>query len=320
MALAALSVRSVLERAKKSKLTVQVKLRRDDEVSSSVEENVRAVGRARLAWRRTCRKVSVVARDEQQQRRSPPLQVASAACTIDVRLALSSVATLQQLTRPQMSQLYASTSSSIAPRRSTRQPVPVSHGASSASLNDAIAAGMSSKPNAANAGQQARSRVFVAHPLTRKTEPLPPFHPVHHGQARATTYPSRLRLGTTSLLQPLGQNGQVAGGGGASAASAIIAKRTRGTAINYAELETLDDPAPSPDSDDDGQTTARGRRLAAKRKQEAAANAAATPPPEKKAPAGGGRSFLGQVVPPNLIHVEQARKTRHQYACVCLPS
>ena len=171
----------------------------------------------------------------------------------------------------------------------------------------------------------ARTRQVHSAPLSKRPDPLPPFHPItSYGQARATTYPSRLRLGLTSLVQPLGPSGF--GASAAPSTSTILGKRQR-TAVNYAELENLDDGDDDSDSDynSSGGATPRSRILAARRAAEEKAKG--TPPPStgfdpKKLP-GSGKTYLGQVPPSNAIVVEPAIKTRHSYlyvVCMILAS
>lgn len=46
-------------------------------------------------------------------------------------------------------------------------------------------------------------------PVTSSRESLPPYFPISTSQAYMTTYPSRLKLGLTSLIQPISSSGQV---------------------------------------------------------------------------------------------------------------
>ena len=167
-----------------------------------------------------------------------------------------------------------------------------------------------------------------AHVVGQDESPLPPFTPLHDTlQAGMTTYPSRVKLGTTNLMQPIPIKNvkpevltYVQHGG----------RRNR-SAINYAEVENLD---PEPDMDasdlDEAETqnlTARGRQMYLQKKQaekEAAAAAAgsnrSTPQPqaqpEPRLPKAPAKSFLGKDVPGNLVIAEPAKRARHVYPYV----
>lgn len=159
-------------------------------------------------------------------------------------------------------------------------------------------------------------------PLSEAPTYIPPGFPIANEKLKAmyTTYPTRMRLGTTSLMQPnylAGNPGLVpstsTGGVGASTSG----KRTRGVAINYAELDGYHE------SDDDEEI--EGMSASQRRKLNAAAIAATTAAASEivvpVTPAGqaqkeletwgDGKSYLGVQPPGNLILVQRAAPTRH---------
>ncbi|GAA6012028.1 hypothetical protein JCM11491_000144 [Sporobolomyces phaffii] len=165
----------------------------------------------------------------------------------------------------------------------------------------------------------------IRHPLGATAQPVLPLtritQPGHEGkQAMFSTYPTRMRLGTSSLMQPsalapaaalqaaadagLAPRGSGAstpiggglGGGGAG-------KRHRST-VNYAELGQLSD------GDDDDGDEPRARR-----------GVSGVPGivPKKSLVGGGvdwqpwgdGKSYLGVLPPGNMVTVQPAVKTKH---------
>lgn len=158
------------------------------------------------------------------------------------------------------------------------------------------------------------------HPLSLAPSAVPPMTRItgrgNEGkQGMFTTYPARMRLGTSSLMQPnafVGPSGGAPTGGNVTGTTTPVTggKRSR-TAINYAELETLDDL----DDDEDGGRNKRGgsgtpAAIAAKK-----APAAPTPPPKPDV-WGDGKSYLGALPPGNLVQVQPAKATKHVSACV----
>ncbi|GAA5959297.1 hypothetical protein JCM21900_003920 [Sporobolomyces salmonicolor] len=145
------------------------------------------------------------------------------------------------------------------------------------------------------------------HPLGTTAFPVPPMtritQPGQEGkQAMFTTYPARMRLGTSSLMQP----GALAPAGAASGAATgtstpMGGKRQRST-VNYAELGALSD------QDDDDTDEPRAKRggsgtpgLVPKKHLAA----------EKDGIWGDGKSYLGSMPPGNLVTVQPAVKTKH---------
>jgi chromatin structure-remodeling complex subunit SFH1 len=147
-------------------------------------------------------------------------------------------------------------------------------------------------------------------PLTRITQTG------HEGkQAMFTSYPTRMRLGTSSLMQPsalapaAALQGAIDGGVGparGSGASTPIGgggagKRQRST-VNYAELGQLSD------ADDDDTDEPRSKR--------GASGVPAIVPKSSLVqrdlqPWGDGKSYLGVLPPGNMVTVQPAVKTRH---------
>ncbi|GAA6060000.1 hypothetical protein JCM10212_001158 [Sporobolomyces blumeae] len=166
----------------------------------------------------------------------------------------------------------------------------------------------------------------VKHPLGPSGAPVLPMTRItqaaHEGkQALFTTYPTRMRLGTSSLMQPSalapagnphGADGQAgpggaAGGGyaggraGSGTSTPIGGKRHRST-VNYAELGQLSDP------DEDDADEPRSKR--------GGSNVPGIVPKkallqEKDQMWGDGKSYLGVLPPGNMVIVQPAVKTRH---------
>lgn len=144
-------------------------------------------------------------------------------------------------------------------------------------------------------------------PLSSSHVPVPPLSRIAEAryQALYTTYPARMRLGTSSLMQP---NYLAASGTGTNTPGAADRKRGR-LAVNYAEMEGLED------SEDDS-NDAEGR--AARRAAAAAGPGGMVPKralgvqgPGDKAVWGDGKSYLGVPPPGNLVSVQLAKVTRH---------
>ena len=149
-------------------------------------------------------------------------------------------------------------------------------------------------------------------PLTRITQT-----PHQAKQAMFTTYPTRMRLGTSSLMQPSalapaaalqaaveagqpvrgsGTSTPIGGGGGVAGG-----KRQRST-VNYAELGQLSD------ADDDDTDEPRSKR-----------GVSGVPGMQPKKSLvegqlqmwGDGKSYLGVLPPANMVTVQPAVKTKH---------
>ena len=110
------------------------------------------------------------------------------------------------------------------------------------------------------------------HPVTLSKQPLPPYFPISTSQAYMTTYPSRLRLGLTNLMQPITANGAVVAASLAATAAAskdrenetrkaysatakmdsanVLGKRQR-SQVNYRERVDIPEP-PSSSEDEEG--------------------------------------------------------------------
>ena len=178
--------------------------------------------------------------------------------------------------------------------------------------------------------------------ISDKPDALPPFAPITpNGVGRATTYPTRLRLGTTALMQPLPS--AVAAAAAAfqpvyepppiAVTPTVLGKRNR-SSVNYAEMEQQDDYVPDPldEHASDGEFTAdlsvgggrSANRVRSLARRDERARATATPPPPSAsivsaAPTAmqmlqlqisGGKSYLGTAPPGNAIFGEPVRRTR----------
>ena len=160
---------------------------------------------------------------------------------------------------------------------------------------------------------------YFSPPKTRTNPPRPVLQT--SPQALHTTYPSRLRTGSTLLMQPnlnatsaaLGAgDGGLRGGGGAAGRS------RRSTAINYAEPPSADEglDAGAIDSDDSDFVASGGVRTSIRR--------AGRPPggtPYGRGtpqPASGelDQSYLGMIPPSRFITAKPVLPTAHEYLYV----
>lgn len=122
-------------------------------------------------------------------------------------------------------------------------------------------------------------------------------------QAMYTTYPSRMRLGTSSLMQPNYLAVSTNGGDPATTASGSAPRRPRHV-INYAEIEGLED---SEDETNDNEGMGTRKRpappgMVPKRQGESDTS---------KAQWGDGKSYLGVPPPEHLVIVQRATTTKH---------
>lgn len=138
-------------------------------------------------------------------------------------------------------------------------------------------------------------------PLSTAPTPVPPLSRISDPryQGYYSTYPARMRLGTSSLMQP---NALSASGTGSNTPSAAGNKRSR-TIINYAEIEGLEES-----EDESNDSDARGgKRMAGMVPRRALGLQGVG----DKAVWGDGKSYLGVLPPGNLVIVQAARLTKH---------
>ncbi|SCV72277.1 BQ2448_4971 [Microbotryum intermedium] len=169
--------------------------------------------------------------------------------------------------------------------------------------------------------------------------PLTPLaNPHEYGtrQALCTTYPARMRLGTSSLMQPSAaptsnQNSNGSNGNNQSSSRAVspplsgivLGRRTR-TPVNYAEMTGFDltnsgstrpSLLASTSSSDSLRANSVGPdAVGAVNLASAANNTAGTPTTTATAKPvvwGDGKSYLGTLPPGNLVIVQPAKMTRH---------
>lgn len=127
---------------------------------------------------------------------------------------------------------------------------------------------ITSRPNSALNPTILRQPRIQPQPVSRTRDPLPPYFPISTGQAYLTTYPSRVKLGLTSIAQPISASGAVRAAqtyttvpNGPTPASSraaaqaessntmtTLGKRQR-SKIDY--TERVDIPEPESDSDED---------------------------------------------------------------------
>lgn len=182
-------------------------------------------------------------------------------------------------------------------------------------------------------------------PVTKSHEPLPPYFPISTSQAYLTTYPARVKLGLTSLAQPLSSSGQVLSANPravtatakrvpqAESSTTNLGKRQR-SRVDYTErlripeAETSSSESGSSDEDDDNDTQEDAKLSRAVRAAKRAglpvpiSSVSSTPRdspmPEstskrkrdkaKEDVGGGGRTWLGQDPPGDMIQAQPARR------------
>ncbi|KAF8586301.1 SNF5-domain-containing protein [Ramaria rubella] len=146
---------------------------------------------------------------------------------------------------------------------------------------------------------------------------IPPQLPLHSTplpstpQALHTTYPSRLRTGTTLLMQPI-----------IAAPSAATLKAGRGgKRINYAEAASgdedmeIDAGGKEPDSDDSDFLASGGARASIRRESSRVQSNHQTHSQATAQPAKGGldQTYLGMIPPARFITSKAMQATRHEY-------
>ena len=146
-------------------------------------------------------------------------------------------------------------------------------------------------------------------PLSHSGVPVPPLTRVADSrfQALHSTYPSRMRLGTSSLMQP---NAFAASGTGTSTPGPVASSK-RARVINYAEIEGLDD---SDDESNDAEVKARRAVFGGMVPKRLMALAGGGDGKEKVW--GDGKSYLGVLPPGNLVVVQSVKPTKHVALCV----
>lgn len=138
-------------------------------------------------------------------------------------------------------------------------------------------------------------------PLSNSALPVPPLSRVSEDrfQAMYTTYPARMRLGVSPLMQPnylaAAGNGSTSTPGGAERGSSGIGNKRVRTAVNYAEIE-----GGVGEEEEGGMVPKRALGLL-----QTGAGA-------EKAVWGDGKSYLGVLPPGDLVVVQQAKLTKYQ--------
>ena len=157
-------------------------------------------------------------------------------------------------------------------------------------------------PNAPRAPTrvQLSSSALPVPPLSRIAEP--------RFQAMYSTYPARMRLGTSSLMQP---NAFAASGTGTSTPGPPVSSK-RSRVINYAEIEGLED-SEDESNDSDVKAAKRAAFGGMVPKRVLALGGGST---EKDKVWGDGKSYLGVLPPGNLVVVQSVKPTKHVPLCV----
>ncbi|GAA5941229.1 hypothetical protein JCM3775_006654 [Rhodotorula graminis] len=250
-------------------------------------------------------------------------------------------------TYPAQAGAFASTSSAVGSTRSGRQVKPVKpYTAPTQPIRARSGLNPLSKAHAHAAIAAANTPLGPPpppqrHPLSLAPGAVPPLtritgHGNERKQAMFTTFPARMRLGTSTLVQPNvpGPSSSNAAAkeptssAGTGANTPILAPGTRRirSTVNYADLENLDDDLDL-DSDAPGAADARKRGAsgtpAGSRKRGALAEQQAgggTPGPGQQQTAkvdgkpevwGDGKSYLGVLPPGNLVQVQPTKGTKH---------
>ena len=157
-------------------------------------------------------------------------------------------------------------------------------------------------------------------PKTRTNPPRPVLQTTQ--QALHTTYPSRLRTGSTLLMQPLlnaTSNALGAGDGGPRGGGGTAGRSRRSTAINYAEPPSGDEglDAGAIDSEDSDFLASGGVRTSIRR----AGRPTGGTPYGRGTPQPGSsgeldQSYLGLIPPSRFIIPKPVHPTAHEYLYV----
>ena len=129
-------------------------------------------------------------------------------------------------------------------------------------------------------------------------------------QAMYTTYPSRMRLGTSSLMQPNYLAVSTNGGDPAATASVSAPRRPRHV-VNYAEIEGLEDSEDETNDNEGMGTRKRPAPPGMVPKRNGGESDASKPQ------WGDGKSYLGVPPPEHLVIVQRANATKHSNLLVC---
>lgn len=149
-------------------------------------------------------------------------------------------------------------------------------------------------------------------PLSPFPDPMPPLSAIADPryQALYTTFPSRMRLGTSSLMQP-NYNALVGGASGSTTPAGQPYRRPRAV-VNYAEIEGLEDSEDeSNDVDPNGKSGRRGTPGMGTPKPSASGA-----PLSAREQWGEVKSYLGTLPPGNLVMVQRANRTKHGHLYV----
>ncbi|GAA5828874.1 hypothetical protein JCM11251_005904 [Rhodosporidiobolus azoricus] len=212
----------------------------------------------------------------------------------------------------------SSSSTPLQSTRSGRVSKPVKQFAPQTGPTRGSRAPSSLNPNAARPGPPPPPQ---RHPLSTTPTAVPPMTRItgvgnEAKQAMFTTYPARMRLGTSALMQPnafVDKQNAAASATGTGANTPIVAgaKRQRST-VNYAELEQF--PAElDEDSDEEGARKRGGSGTPGVQSKKAGASAAAAAVVAEKKPEvwGDGKSYLGALPPGTLVQVQPTKGTKH---------
>lgn len=157
-------------------------------------------------------------------------------------------------------------------------------------------------------------------PLSSNSAPHKPQTAIAPGQALHTTFPSRMRMGVSSLMQPLpppGDNSDPMFGRSVAAPVdyGFGSRRSgRATANQRRYVEEASDADDDSEDDDNGSGTPLRIRASSPRRQAAGGSSRATPaqgPPSEPPEIPGQR--LGLPPPANKLSVKRASKTPHIY-------
>ncbi|GAA6017321.1 hypothetical protein JCM8202_005637 [Rhodotorula sphaerocarpa] len=166
------------------------------------------------------------------------------------------------------------------------------------------------------------------HPLALTPHAVPPMTrvtgPGNEGkQAMFTTFPARMRLGMSTLMQPNafaastgapGGSGSGSGAAGSGTGGAntptVPGKRQRST-INYADFENFDDLLDGDGDDDAGGGRAKRGQSSTPAVPPARRTGAGPAGPAKPEYWGDGKSYLGTLPPGNLVQVQPMKTTKH---------
>ncbi|KDN35410.1 hypothetical protein K437DRAFT_260377 [Tilletiaria anomala UBC 951] len=155
--------------------------------------------------------------------------------------------------------------------------------------------------------QQQQQQTVRPWPLSNTSAPVPPFHMIGKGQALHTTFPSRMKVGVTTLMQPTPEGPDLyvppalpgRRGAEVSTRAGVQPRRAAAARTYYHEDSGEDDDEEEDESEEDARKGGQ--------------DAKAGTPAEGEAEEESKKNFLGLPPPGNKIMIQGVQRTRHEY-------